>query len=224
MQPKLGAVLFDLDGTLIDTAPSFLRVIHTLQSERSLTLSHDAQLRPVVSEGARAMLNATFPKDLCDDTLLQIFLDDYAQAPAAGAVLFDGITPLLQTLAQQQIPWGIVTNKPARFTHRLLEQMGLSTDCACTICPDDVKNTKPDPESLLLAASRLDTDPTQCVYIGDHARDIEAGRRASMFTIAALYGYIKEQDNPKHWNADHYVDTADQILPALADRFQLDSR
>jgi phosphoglycolate phosphatase len=219
---KPEAVLFDLDGTLLDTAPDFHWVINQLLSENSLPAQPYAELRKHVSNGANAMLKAAFELSDGDSklpSLHQQMLNLYDQHLAIDSKLFPGIESLLATLEKEQIPWGIVTNKPERFTTPILSALKLSIRSASTICPDHVKKTKPDPEPLLLACQQIQAAPQNCIYIGDHIRDIDAGNRADMFTIGALYGYINESENSDSWNANAYVKHADQILSVIDAHF-----
>ncbi|SIT08646.1 HAD family hydrolase [Neptunomonas antarctica] len=219
---KPEAVLFDLDGTLLDTAPDFHWVINQLLAEHNLPEQPYAELRKQVSNGANAMLKAAFHFSDEHTNLPALhlqMLDLYAQHVATDSQLFPGIANLLETLEANQIPWGIVTNKPARFTTPIMAELQLSQRCASVICPDHVSQTKPDPEALLLACHQIKTNPQHCIYIGDHKRDIEAGNRANMFTIGALYGYINKSDNPSDWHANSYVNHADQILSAIDAHF-----
>ncbi|MGY8869713.1 MAG: HAD-IA family hydrolase [Pseudomonadales bacterium] len=219
---KPEAVLFDLDGTLLDTAPDFHWVINQLLSENSLPAQPYAELRKHVSNGANAMLKAAFELSDGDNklpSLHQQMLNLYDQHLAIDSKLFPGIESLLATLEKEQIPWGIVTNKPERFTTPILSALKLSIRSASTICPDHVKKTKPDPEPLLLACQQIQAAPQNCIYIGDHIRDIDAGNRADMFTIGALYGYINESENSDSWNANAYVKHADQILSVIDAHF-----
>ncbi len=219
---KPEAVLFDLDGTLLDTAPDFHWVINQLLSENSLPAQPYSELRKHVSNGANAMLKAAFELSDGDSklpSLHQQMLNLYDQHLAIDSKLFPGIESLLATLEKEQIPWGIVTNKPERFTTPILSALKLSIRSASTICPDHVKKTKPDPEPLLLACQQIQAAPQNCIYIGDHIRDIDAGNRADMFTIGALYGYINESENSDSWNANAYVKHADQILSVIDAHF-----
>jgi phosphoglycolate phosphatase len=219
---KPEAILFDLDGTLLDTAPDFHWVINQLLKEHNLPAQPCTELRKHVSNGANAMLKAAFK--LRDDdsklpSLNQQMLNLYDQHLAIDSTLFPGIEALLSALEKKSIPWGIVTNKPKRFTMPILSTLKLSTRSASTICPDHVKKTKPDPEALLLACQQINATPQNCIYIGDHIRDIDAGNRADMFTIGALYGYINESENSDSWNANAYVKHADQILSVIDAHF-----
>ncbi len=146
------------------------------------------------------------------------FLDHYEAHLAVDSCLFPGMDALLSWLEARAIPWGIVTNKPERFTGPLLKGLELAHRCAVTICPDHVTNRKPHPESLLLAADRLGVDPRKGIYVGDHLRDIQAGREAGMFTVAARYGYIEEPEKLAEWQADLIVDDAAALLQWLQSR------
>jgi phosphoglycolate phosphatase len=222
MQNKPDAVLFDLDGTLLDTAPDFHWVINTLLATHNREPIDYHALRKHVSEGSIAMIKAAFhrPED-CEmhAELQQQMLTLYAEHSGTDSQLFPGINTLLDSLEDANIPWGIVTNKPERFTLPTLATFKLLDRSQSTICPEHVQHTKPHPESLLLACRQLRAAPENSIYIGDHVRDIEAGKRANMFTIAALYGYIKETEQPKNWKADYYVEDVDGILPCLNTQF-----
>ncbi len=212
------AVFFDLDGTLIDTAPDFHTVINATLAEADRAPVSYAAVREQVSNGARAMIGLGFglqPGDDGFDFWLNRFLDRYAEHLAVDTVLFPDMDRVLAKLEGAGIPWGIVTNKPSRFTFPVLEGLGLSTRVGPVICPDHVQQRKPDPEGLLMAARQASANPAQCIYVGDHDRDIAAGRNAGMTTIAVLFGYIDASEDPINWRADHYVDSANQLLPLL---------
>lgn len=219
------AVLFDLDGTLIDTAPDFIRIIGQMCRKYERTPPSDAQIREQVSAGARAMVRLVLDGQLAEDdpTLLhyrQEFLDLYEADICVDSRLFAGLDELLKTLEARSIPWGIVTNKPRYLAEALLQKLHLSERCAVLVCPEDVAHTKPDPEPMFLALKRLNErqntplSPQDCVYVGDHIRDIEAGRRAGMVTVVAAYGYIPPEDKDLSiWGADVIV----QDVAALRD-------
>ncbi|GGB88160.1 phosphoglycolate phosphatase 2 [Marinobacterium zhoushanense] len=201
-------VLFDLDGTLLDTALDFYWVADKMRIARGLGPVERDSFRQCVSDGARAMVGNAFslPLDTAEiEPLLEEFLDLYAQHMMVESRLFEGIDRLLDWLDGQQIKWGIVTNKPERFSRVIINQLGLSTRCSSLICPEQVSKRKPDPESLLLAGQEIGCAPDETLYIGDHQRDIEAGRRAGMITIACQYGYIHDRDDPELWHSDHLV-------------------
>tara|TARA_R110002073_G_scaffold25832_3_gene85336 strand:+ start:76268 stop:76933 length:666 start_codon:yes stop_codon:yes gene_type:complete len=217
------AVFFDLDGTLIDTAPDFYTVINATLHEAGRPPVTFSAVREQVSNGGKAMIDLGFglkPGDTEFDHWLNRFLDRYEQHLAVDTVLFDGMAEVLDQLDQHNIPWGIVTNKPTRFTLPVLQGLNLIDRIGPIICPDDVSVRKPDPEGLLIAAKQTHSKPEKCIYVGDHIRDIAAGRNARMTTIAALFGYIDATENPQDWHADHYIEHASE-LPAL---FELSKR
>jgi len=220
------AVLFDLDGTLLDSALDFHHIIAQMLQQRGRTSLDLPELRPHVSQGARAMISAAFQlpaEDAETDRLLEEFLTLYGQQPAQHSRLFDGIETILSWLEARAIPWGIVTNKPEHFSRPILTTLGLDQRCASLICPEQVTHTKPDPEALLLACRELRRTPAETLYVGDHRRDIEAGQRAGMRTIACGYGYIPAQDDPARWHSTHLVrDT--QELARLLESLYLESR
>ena len=205
------AVLFDLDGTLIDTAADFIRIIQDMCREENRDIVDAALIRTQVSEGARAMVKLVYPHlDVEDPIFLahrQRFLDIYNADIAVDTDLFEGMYPLLEALEAKQIPWGIVTNKPRWLSEALLDALNLTERCAVLVCPEDVKKTKPDPEPMYLAASQINIDAKECIYVGDHPRDIDAGRHAGMYTILAAYGYLPlaHKDDLTAWKADCIV-------------------
>ena len=205
------AVLFDLDGTLIDTAADFIRIIQDMCREENRDIVDAALIRTQVSEGARAMVKLVYPHlDVEDPIFLahrQRFLDIYGADIAVDTDLFEGMYPLLESLEAKQIPWGIVTNKPRWLSEALLDALNLTERCAVLVCPEDVKKTKPDPEPMYLAASQINIDAKECIYVGDHPRDIDAGRHAGMYTILAAYGYLPlaHKDDLTAWKADCIV-------------------
>ena len=228
MSRPIAAVLFDLDGTLIDTAPDFIRIVRKLCAEDGIPEPSAAQIRSQVSEGARAMVRLIHPElPLADPALLtyrQRFLDEYAQQIAVDTVLFDGMAALLDSLEQRHIAWGIVTNKPRYLSERLLIALGLQQRCAVLVCPEDVQHAKPDPEPMFLAANQLGIAADQIIYVGDHPRDIDAGRAAQMPTILAAYGYLPPEraHDLNDWQADHVVaDVAELQALLYSDIFSL---
>ncbi|STZ07674.1 Phosphoglycolate phosphatase [Moraxella caprae] len=216
---KLNAVLFDLDGTLIDTAPDFIRIIKLMCAKHNHPCPADTAIREQVSAGARAMVRLMFGDELMnvadtDERMLayrQEFLDLYEQDICVDSRLFDGLDSLLDTLESKGVAWGIVTNKPRYLAEQLLDKLDLAKCCAVLVCPDDVANTKPDPEPMFLACKKLNIDPKNCIYVGDHIRDIQAGRASGMMTVAVGFGYIVPDENPHEWGADKVVDTPDEL-------------
>jgi len=200
---KPRAILFDLDGTLADTAPDLAAAVNELRAERGLTPTPYEQLRPVASAGARGLIGAAFgikPEDADYEALRVAFLNNYEARLAINSSLFDGIAELLTQLQVRGIAWGIVTNKAARFTDPLVQQIGLG-HAACVISGDTTPHTKPHPAPLFEAAHRLQLPAQQCWYVGDDLRDIQAGRAAGMHTIAAAWGYCGQVE-PTSWEAD----------------------
>ncbi|MFI2810742.1 MULTISPECIES: HAD-IA family hydrolase [Microbulbifer] len=216
------AVLFDLDGTLFDTAPDFIVVLNQLRQQEKMPPLPADQIRAVVSNGAGAMVSLGFGRDASDpafEVLRQRFLDLYLTHLAVETVLFPGIEELLGQLAANDIAWGVVTNKPATYTVPLMEAFSHLPEPGAVVCPDHVTNRKPHPEPILLACSQIGCEPTEAIYVGDHVRDIEAGRAAGMPTIACSYGYIDAGDSAANWNADHLVESAGDIWPLLKESY-----
>ncbi|MBZ2188168.1 HAD-IA family hydrolase [Alcanivorax sp. JB21] len=212
------AVFFDLDGTLVDTAPDFHVVLNQVLAEAGRPAQSLAAVRTQVSNGARALVTLGFglvPEDAAFPDTLDTLLNAYAARLDVDTCLFPGMAEVLARLDADGTPWGVVTNKPARFTAPVLRGLGLSERVGPVICPDDVVLRKPDPEGLLKAAAMVGVDPARCLYVGDHLRDIEAGRNAGMTTVAALFGYLDPNEDPRAWHADYYIDAADALLPLL---------
>ncbi|MBH3435034.1 MULTISPECIES: N-acetylmuramic acid 6-phosphate phosphatase MupP [Pseudomonas] len=215
---QLRAVLFDMDGTLLDTAPDFIAVCQAMLAAHGRAPIDAQRIADVVSGGARAMVAATFdmdPEAPGFETLRQEFLDRYQDHCAVYSRLYDGMPELLESIERANLIWGVVTNKPVRFAEPIMQQLGLAERSAVLVCPDHVTNSKPDPEPLLLACSQLGIDPAQVLFIGDDLRDIESGRAAGTKTAAVRYGYIHPEDNPAHWGADVIVDHPRDLLAVL---------
>jgi 2-phosphoglycolate phosphatase len=212
------ALLFDLDGTLLDTAPDFLIAINKqLQLHGREPLMGDA-VRTSVTHGSIGIIESVYGIKQDDprfEGLKEEFLELYLNNIAEKTGLFEGLEQVLVNCAQRGIPWGIVTNKPLRYTTPLLTELGLDKQSATTICPDHVSKPKPDPESLFLASAQLSVKPEDCIYIGDHIRDIQAGRDAGMRTIAAGWGYIDDTENTSGWHADWIVAKSTQLNSLL---------
>ncbi|MCL6247140.1 HAD-IA family hydrolase [Acinetobacter sp. ANC 4945] len=217
------AVLFDLDGTLIDTAADFIRIIQDMCRDKGIAVVSAEDIRVQVSEGARAMVKLVYPElDVEDPIFLahrQRFLALYGADIAVDTDLFEGMYALLDELEQHQIPWGIVTNKPRSLSEALLKALNLTERCSVLVCPDDVSKTKPDPEPMYLAAKNIDLDAQDCIYVGDHPRDIDAGRNAQMYTILAAYGYLplQHKDDLTAWHADCIVKTVAELHEVIHD-------
>lgn len=210
----LRAVIFDLDGTLVDTASEFVVVVQALRAEHDLPPLEPARIRASVSNGARALVTlalGTREADRLFEGQRLRLLELYGEVLGSSARPYPGIEDLLAELAARGIGWGVSTNKPRAYAAPLLERLALQPPLGSLVCPDDVSVRKPHPESLLRNCRELGCEPQQAIYVGDHQRDIEAGLRAGMFTIAALYGYIEADDDPALWGADASVDSSTQL-------------
>lgn len=206
---RLRAVLFDMDGTLLDTAPDFIAICQAMLADRELPPIADKLIRDQISGGAKAMVAATFamsPEAPEFEALRLEFLERYQVGCAVHSHLFDGMAELLADIEKANLIWGVVTNKPLRFAEPIMRQLKLAERSALLICPDHVTRSKPDPEPLILACRMLDLDPASVLFVGDDLRDIESGRDAGTRTAAVRYGYIHPHDNPDHWGADVVVD------------------
>lgn len=217
---RLRAVLFDMDGTLLDSAPDFIAICQAMRAERGLAPIDEQLIRDQVSGGARAMVATSFamdPQAEQFEALRLEFLERYQEHCAVLTRPFDGIEQLLANIEQAQLLWGVVTNKPLRFAEPIMQRLGLAERSAILICPDHVKHSKPDPEPMILACSQLGLDPASVLFVGDDLRDIESGRGAGTRTAAVTYGYIHPDDNPRDWGADLVVDHPLELC-ALLDR------
>lgn len=220
---KLEAVLFDLDGTLVDTAPDFAVVVNQLRQRYNKPELDYAAIRATVSQGSRALITLALQLGEQDDDFeqrRQELLLLYSQHLAVKTCLFPGIAKLLDWLEQQKLPWGIVTNKPRLYAEPILAALALTHRCGSLVCPDDVSQAKPHPEPMLLACQQLACNAGNTLYLGDHRRDIEAGRNAGMSTLAVNYGYIDASDPAVNWGANFYVNHADDIQPLLQAHFR----
>lgn len=210
------AILFDLDGTLADTAPDLAAAVNFLRTERGLAPTPYAVLRPTASAGARGMIGAAFGLQPADDGFEELRLqwfERYQAAMAVESTLFDGVVELLDGIHAAGMAWGVVTNKPSRFTDPLMPQIGLA-HAGCIVSGDTTGFAKPHPAPLLEGARRLDVAPEHCWYVGDDFRDIEAGRAAGMITVACAWGYCGELD-PVHWGADFLLESPLKLLSTL---------
>ena len=210
------AALFDLDGTLADTAPDLAAAVNQMRILRGMEPAPYAQLRPHASAGARGLLAAGFgvsPDDAEFEPMRIEFLNNYENAICQNSVLFNGISELIQQLNRRQIPWGIVTNKAARFTQPLIPLLGLQ-QAACIISGDTTPYSKPHPEPLFEAARQLRITPQECCYLGDDLRDIQAAQAAGMHSVAVTWGYCG-QTEPQQWNADLLLNVPSELIQLL---------
>lgn len=209
------AVLFDLDGTLVDSAPDLAGAANDLRDAHGLPPLPFNALRPMVGSGARGMLDAAFgiaPDDARFDALRSEFLGLYERRILRETRVFERMEPVLWALEQRGLPWGIVTNKVARFSVPLVEGLGLMSRCAVLISGDTTAHAKPHPAPLLEAARRLGMDARHCVYVGDDRRDVEAGRSAHMRTLAAAWGYLGRGESAHEWSAQSVLEQPEALL------------
>ncbi len=215
----LTTVLFDLDGTLADTAPDLADALNGVLVEQGREPLPFERIRPVVSHGGLALIQLGFGMNPEDDgfaPLRERLLAIYRANIARRTRLFPGMAALLEALEAQGLNWGVVTNKPAWLTEPLLEALELRHRAAAVVSGDTLPERKPHPAPMHLACREAETPPAACIYVGDAARDIEAGRAAGMLTLVALWGYLGEQDRPTDWGADGLVETPEAILDWLA--------
>jgi N-acetyl-D-muramate 6-phosphate phosphatase len=208
------AVLFDLDGTLADTAADLAGALNRLRADRALPALPLAALRARASDGTRGMLDAGLGVVRGDpdwETLKESFLDYYGAGLTVHTRLFAGAEDVLAGIEKRGLAWGIVTNKIARFTLPLLEHLGIAARAGVVVSGDTTRETKPHPEPLLYAADKLGVEAVRCVYVGDAPRDVEAARAARMAALVARYGYIAPEIAPETWAPDGLIDS----LPAL---------
>lgn len=216
---ELRTVLFDLDGTLADTAPDLAYALNVLLQEQGrAALAYDI-IRPEASHGARALIKLGFglaPGDADFDMLRARFLAIYAANLVRETRLFPGVAELLTVLSGRGLNWGIVTNKPKALTDPLVAKLDIVPPPVCVVSGDTTAHSKPHPAPLLHACRQAGSLPAQCLYIGDAERDVEAGRTAGMQTLVALFGYIRIGDRPECWGADGMVHHPQEILHWLA--------
>jgi phosphoglycolate phosphatase len=212
------AVFFDLDGTLVDTAPDLGHALNLQRAVHGLPPLPFEAIRPQASHGARGLLHLGFgitPQDSGFAPMRQEFLQLYADNICRHSRLFDGMSAVLNELENRKLPWGVVTNKPARFTEPLLSLLDLAERAACIVSGDTCPEPKPHPGPLLYASQQVDVAPEYCLYVGDAERDIEAARNAGMPCIVAHYGYLDDTDQPHTWGAQGLVSSPEDILDYL---------
>ena len=213
------AVLFDLDGTLIDSAPDLAGAANDMRVMRGLAPYPLAHFRPMVGSGARGMVGRAFdvaPPAPEFAPLRDEFLHRYESRMTQNTHVFPELLPVLDALDQRALPWGIVTNQASRFSEPLVQALGLFTRAGTLVCGDTTPHAKPHPEPLLEAARRMRVDAGACVYVGDDLRDVQAGKAAGMATIAVAWGYLGLGESIEAWGADHIAQTPQQLLQLLA--------
>ena len=211
----IDAVLFDLDGTLADTAPDLAAALNRVRRARGLEPVPEAHLRPASSHGARGLIGRGMgiaPEHPEYPALREAFLAQYEAALCVGTTLFADVAALLDAIEGRSLKWGIVTNKATRYTTPLLDRLGLGARAGAVVCGDTTPFAKPHPAPLLAAAGQLGIAPGRCVYVGDAERDVTAGVAAGMHTIVARYGYIEEHETPESWPADGIIDDPRALL------------
>ena len=212
-------MLFDLDGTLIDSAPDLAGASNDMRLARGLPALPYERLRPMVGSGARGMVGAAFgvgPEEAGFQALREEFLSRYELRMTQDTRVFANMLPVLKALEARACLWGIVTNKAMRFTEPLVRALGLQGRAAVVIAGDTTAHAKPHPAPLLEAARRMGFEPCQCAYVGDDLRDVQAGRAAGMTTVAVRWGYLGVGDPIEAWGADHVADSPDDVLKRLA--------
>ncbi|HSO07332.1 MAG TPA: HAD hydrolase-like protein [Pelomicrobium sp.] len=212
------AVLFDLDGTLADTAPDLAGALNRQRGRRGLAPLPIAQVRPHASAGARGLLAVGFglkPDDPDFEPMREEFLALYLERLCEDTRLFPGMSELLDELERRAVSWGVVTNKPARFTVPLLAALGLGSRAGCVVSGDTCAQPKPHPAPLLAASERLAVTPAQCIYLGDDERDTRASLAAGMRSIVACYGYLGNERPWQEWGAEGGIDRPDELISRL---------
>jgi phosphoglycolate phosphatase len=211
------AVLLDLDGTLLDTAPDMVSALNSLRSEQGAEPLPFAEVRQLVSHGALALVRRGFPQAPAAELeqLRSRFLEIYRDVLAVDTVVYAGVSEALARLEAGGLPWGVVTNKPGRLTEPLLQKLGFGERAGVVVSGDTLPERKPHPAPLLHAAQALGVEPQRCIYVGDAERDVLAARAAGMPVFVALFGYIPEEERPRSWPADGWLDSSRALADLL---------
>jgi phosphoglycolate phosphatase len=214
---KKRALLLDLDGTLLDTAPDMAAALNQLLVEMNRKPLPYEDIRKTVSHGSLRMLQFAFgPENVVEGGDLQKrFLNIYRQALAVKTKLFDGFDQVLKHVGERGVAWGVVTNKPGWLTNPLMTELGLDTQAACIVSGDTVAHRKPHPMPMFHAAQLMSIHPGECLYVGDAERDIQAGNAAGMTTLVAMWGYLSETDKPHEWQGHGIVKTPHELIEWL---------
>jgi len=218
MKKNIECVLFDLDGTLLDTAPDLVYALNLIRLERSLPEIPVSLIRSIANLGSKAMLRAGLDIDDAHPELPMLreqFLAHYHQNIANNTRYFPHVDKVLQYLDNKYIPWGIVTNKPGKLTDHLLKTLRIAHRPRCVVSGDTLSRAKPHPDTILHACRTLQINPASCLYVGDAATDITASKAAGTRSLVALYGYINSKDDPFSWKADGYVHEPMEIIDWL---------
>ena len=218
---KVKAVLFDLDGTLADTSPDMTDALNTLLDKHGKPqLEHDF-VRQHTSRGGAALIELGFGQSLKNEHAQQLrceFLELYSEALCIKTKLFEGVPELLDALDQAKLPWGIVTNKPGRLAEPLVQQLDIAFRAVCMVSGDSLSRKKPSPDQLLHAATMLGIEKSNCIYVGDDQRDVQAGKAADMITAVAAYGYIHNDHDPSIWGGDIVINQPIELKNWLFDK------
>ena len=211
----LSCVLFDLDGTLLHTAPDLTTALNKALAHFNFPEVSVNTITPYISYGAAVMIDTALEQEVPETIKAEILvwlLNYYENHIADKTELYTGMAELLTSLETMGIPWGVVTNKRERMTHPLMQALNLTERSACIICGDTTAYSKPHPEPMLTACRQIQVSPEECLYIGDAEHDITAGKAANMKTLAATYGYLKPDDKPQDWGADALIHQPGEIL------------
>lgn len=215
-------VLFDLDGTLVDTAPDLAGAVNRMLVSRGREALPLSELRPVASHGARGLIGRAFgltPADASYEALRQEFFAEYESALSEASTLFPTMAETLESLEEDGLAWGIVTNKIARFTDPLVRALGLTERAVCVVSGDTTAHAKPHPAPLMHALRQAGCTAPESVYVGDDLRDVQAGQAAGMRTVAAAYGYLGNEVPIEHWGADAVIAQPAELLGLIRDRY-----
>ena len=221
---SVSAVLFDLDGTLLDTAPDFETAVNGVLEDKKLAPLHVDAIREHIGDGSAGIIASVFGlgKDHPNfPALQQQLLQNYRACSTEKTQIFPNLDTSIEWLDKHEIPWGIVTNKPSEYADPVVQL--LLPSCQVLVCPDHVTRPKPDPEGIVQACKKLDIAPAECLYVGDHIRDIKAGQAAHTKTLAVGWGYIGADDKPDTWDADWCINTTPEMLPLLKTLFNKNS-
>ncbi|MDH5601579.1 MAG: HAD-IA family hydrolase [Gammaproteobacteria bacterium] len=214
--PKINTVLFDLDGTLADTAPDLANALNYVLEKYNYDPLPFEKIRPVVSHGGMALVTLGFGKDHPQfETFYKELLAHYQENIARETTLFPGMDELLHALEKAKINWGVVTNKPGWLTEPLMDALDLTSRAVTIVSGDTLKERKPHPAPLLHACQQAGSQVEECLYVGDAERDIEAGNRAGMLSLVALFGYIADSDTPESWGAHATITSPQAIIPFI---------
>jgi len=218
---QLKALLLDLDGTLVDTAPDMVSTLNRVLERHGEAKVGFLDAAKLVSNGAKALLDFGFPSQLSESVskqFIQEFLSDYAEHVCDQSTVYDGMLEVIETCLDNSIRWGVVTNKPLELSRSLLDGLGLMSTCSILLGGDSLPVKKPDPAPLLHCCMVLNLAASECLYVGDHERDIMAGNSAGMDTAFALWGYINKEQNPDDWDANYLINQPGGLLDLINEK------